>query len=25
VCVYPKKTTWNGTGSAKLASSYTCQ
>jgi feruloyl esterase len=25
ICVYPKKTTWNGTGSAQLASSYTCQ
>jgi Tannase and feruloyl esterase len=25
VCVYPKKTTWNGTGSAKLAASYRCE
>jgi feruloyl esterase len=25
VCVYPKQTTWNGTGSPKLASSYSCQ
>ncbi len=25
ICVYPKKTTWNGTGSAKLAINYACQ
>jgi len=25
VCVYPKRTTWNGSGSPKLASSYACQ
>ena len=25
VCVYPLKTTWNGSGSPKLASSYRCQ
>lgn len=25
ICVYPKKTTWNGTGSSKAASSYVCQ
>jgi len=25
VCVYPKKTTWNGTGAATLASSYACR
>jgi feruloyl esterase len=25
ICVYPQKTTWNGSGSAKSASSYTCQ
>lgn len=25
VCVYPKKTTWDGKGSAKLAWSYRCQ
>lgn len=25
ICVYPKKTTWNGTGSAKLAANYTCR
>ena len=24
VCVYPKKTTWNGTGSARVASNYSC-
>jgi hypothetical protein len=24
ICVYPKKTTWNGTGSAKVAASYVC-
>ena len=25
MCVYPKKTTWNGTGPAKSASSYVCK
>ncbi|MEY2948740.1 MAG: hypothetical protein RL084_2137, partial [Pseudomonadota bacterium] len=25
LCVYPKKITWNQTGSAKLASNYSCQ
>ena len=25
ICVYPKMTTWNGTGDPKLPASYTCQ
>jgi hypothetical protein len=25
VCVYPKRTTWNGSGSAKVANSYACR
>jgi feruloyl esterase len=25
ICVYPKKITWNGTGSSKLAASYSCK
>ncbi|MFC5496664.1 tannase/feruloyl esterase family alpha/beta hydrolase [Caenimonas terrae] len=25
ICVYPKKTTWNGTGSAKVAANYGCR
>ena len=25
ICVYPKKTTWNGTGSAKAAANYACK
>jgi feruloyl esterase len=25
VCVYPKRTTWNGSGSAKVAGSYSCR
>jgi hypothetical protein len=25
ICVYPKKTTWTGAGSAKVATNYTCQ
>jgi hypothetical protein len=25
VCVYPKRTTWNGTGPARQASSYSCR
>jgi Tannase and feruloyl esterase len=25
ICVYPKKTTWKGTGSAKVAANYVCQ
>lgn len=25
LCVYPKKTTWNGSGPAKLAGSYACR
>ena len=25
VCVYPKKITWNGSGSSKLATSYSCR
>jgi feruloyl esterase len=25
VCVYPKKISWNGTGSAKEAASYSCR
>ncbi len=25
VCVYPQRTTWNGVGSAKLPSSYSCK
>jgi len=25
ICVYPKKTTWNGTGPARQAASYVCQ
>jgi len=25
ICVYPKKTTWNGSGSPNLASSYVCR
>jgi feruloyl esterase len=25
VCVYPKRTTWDGSGSAKLPSSYSCR
>jgi feruloyl esterase len=25
ICVYPKKTTWNGSGNPKVPASYTCQ
>ena len=25
LCIYPQKTTWDGSGSPKLASSYSCR